>query len=94
MAVISKKIDIYQEAPTTEQYFYLHNGIPIKNLAELIDQLVDMDRELFNYHVNPGNNDFANWIRDVFGEKELARRMKMSRSAQGMLKSITRYLES
>ena len=94
MTALSKKIDIYQEAPGTEQYFYLHNGIPIKNLAELIDQLVNMDQELFHYHVNPENNDFANWVRDVFGEKELARRMKMSRSAQGMLKSITRYLES
>jgi len=94
MVAVNKKIDVYQEAPTMEQYFYLHNGIPIKNLAELIDQLVDMGQELFNHHVNPENNDFANWIRDVFGEKELARRLKMSRSAQGMLKSITRYLES
>lgn len=90
----NKKIDIYQEATSTEQYFYLHNGIPLKSLAELIDQLVNMDEELFRYHVNEKNNDFANWIRDVFGAKELARRISMSRSAQGMLKSITKYLES
>ncbi|KUK85886.1 MAG: hypothetical protein XE03_1845 [candidate division TA06 bacterium 34_109] len=88
------KIDIYQESPSTEQYFYLHNGIPLKCLAELIDQLVNMDEELFRYHVNENNNDFANWVRDVFGAKELARRISMSRSAQGMLKSITKYLES
>ncbi len=94
MATRNKKIDIYQEAPSTEQYFYLHNGIPIKSLAELIDQLVNMDQELFSYHVHSKNNDFANWIRDVFGAKELARRINMSRSAQGMLKSITKYLES
>ena len=90
----NKKIDIYQEATSTEQYFYLHNGIPLKSLAELIDQLVNMDEELFRYHVNEKNNDFANWIRDVFGAKELARRISMSRSPQGMLKSITKYLES
>ncbi|KUK66703.1 MAG: hypothetical protein XD85_0040 [Parcubacteria bacterium 34_609] len=66
----------------------------MKSLAELIDQLVNMDEELFRYHVNEKNNDFANWIRDVFGAKELARRISMSRSAQGMLKSITKYLES
>lgn len=94
MAATSKKIDIYQEAPTSEQYFYLHNGIPVKNLAELIDQLVNMDQELFSYHVNQKNNDFANWISDVFGAKELARRIKMSLSTQGMLKSITKYLKS
>ncbi|HOR41550.1 MAG TPA: hypothetical protein PK111_00010 [Atribacterota bacterium] len=94
MPAFSEKIDIYQEASNIEHYFYLHNSTPIKNLAELIDQLVNMDQELFSYHVNPDNNDFANWLRDVFGFKELARRMKMSRSAQGMLKTITRYLES
>jgi len=43
-----KKIDIYREASTSDNYFYLNNGIPIKNLAELIDQLVNMDQELFS----------------------------------------------
>jgi len=94
MTAISKKIDLYQEAPSTEQYFYLHNGIPLKSLAELIDQLANINEELFNYHVQEKNNDFANWIRDVFGAKELARRISMSRSPQGMLKSINKYLES
>ena len=89
-----KKFDIYKEAPSTEHYFYLNNGTPLKNLAELIDQLVNMDQNLFNYHVNKKNNDFAKWVHDVFDEKELARRMNMSRSPQGMLKSITKYLES
>jgi len=89
-----KKYDIYKEALSTEHYFYLNNGTPLKNLAELIDQLVNMDQGLFNNHVNKKNNDFSNWVRDVFGYKELARRMNMSRSPQGMLKSITKYLES
>ena len=89
-----KKFDIYKEASSTEHYFYLNNGTPLKNLAELIDQLVNMDQGLFNNHVNKKNNDFSNWVRDVFGYKELARRMNMSRSPQGMLKSITKYLES
>ena len=88
-----KDIDIYQEAESTEQYFYLNNGTPLKSIAELIDQLVDMDQDLFNYHVSKKKNDFANWVRDVFGKKELARRMNMTRSPQGMLKSITKILE-
>ncbi|MDD4362795.1 MAG: hypothetical protein PHD33_01105 [Atribacterota bacterium] len=88
-----KKFDIYQEAPSNEKYFYLNNKIPLKNLAELIEQLTKIDQETFKCHVNKKNNDFAKWVRDVFGEKELARRMKMSRSPQGMLKSITKFLE-
>lgn len=88
------KVDINQEAEYTENYFYLNNGTPLKSIAELIDQLVNMDQELFNHHVSKKNNDFANWIRDVFSKKELARRMNMTRTPQGMLKSMTKYLES
>lgn len=89
-----KKIDIYQEAESTDQYFYLNNGTPLKSIAELLDQLVDMDQGLFNHHVNKKNNDFANWIRDIFGKKELARRIKLTHSPESMLKSMTKYLES
>lgn len=89
-----EKININKEAEYTNQYFYLNNGTPLKSLAELIDQLVHMDQGMFNHHVNKKNNDFANWLRDVFGEKELARRIKMTRSPQGMLNSIKKYLES
>ena len=94
MAKKNKTINIYQEASSTEQYFYLNNGTPLKSLAELIDQLVDMEQELFNHHVSKNNNDFANWVRNVFEQKELARRITLSRSPQGMLNSITKYLES
>jgi hypothetical protein len=89
-----EKINIYKEPSTSDNYFYLNNGIPVKNLAELLDQLANMDKELFNYHVNKKNNDFANWVRGVFGEKELARRINMSRSPQGMLKAIIKFLET
>ena len=94
MSVENNKINIYQEAESTENYFYLSNGTPLKSLAELIDQLVKMDQDLFNHHVTRKNNDFANWVRDVFGKKELSRRMAMTRSPRGMLKSITKFLES
>ena len=89
-----KEIDIYQEVESKDLYFYLNNGTPLKNIAELIDQLVNMDQVLFNHHVNKKNNDFSNWIRDVFDKKELARRINLTRSPQSMLKSITKYLES
>ncbi len=89
-----EKININKEAEYTNQYFYLNSGTPVKSLAELIDQLVGMDQAMFNHHVNRKNNDFANWLRDVFGEKELARRITMTRSPQGMLNSIKKYLES
>lgn len=86
--------DLYSEAESTEKYFYLHNGIPLKSIPELIDQLVKMNQELFDYHVNKDHNDFANWVRDVFGNRELARRINLTRTPKGMMDSITKYFES
>ncbi|MBE3091582.1 MAG: hypothetical protein IMZ42_04635 [Candidatus Atribacteria bacterium] len=88
-----KNIDIGQEAPSTEHNFYLNNGKKLKNIAELMESLKDMDQDLFSFHVNEQNNDFASWIRDVFGEKELARRIRDARHPANMLKSIEKYIQ-
>lgn len=93
MAKKYKNIDIGQEAPSTQHYFYLNNGKKLKNIAELMESLKDMDQDLFSFHVNEQHNDFASWIRDVFGEKELARRISPARYPTSMLKSIERYIQ-
>jgi len=38
-----KHIDIGQGAQSTEHYFYLNNGKKLKNIAELMEILKDMD---------------------------------------------------
>jgi hypothetical protein len=65
------KAAIRQEIPP-EKYFVLRSGVTIKDIAELalaLDSIADSD---FSFHVNDSKNDFANWIGDVFGNKELA----------------------
>lgn len=93
MVKIYKNIDIVQEAPSEQYYFYLNNGKKLKNIAELMESLKDMDQDLFSLHVNEQHNDFASWIRDVFGEKELARRISQTRYPASMLKSIEKYIQ-
>jgi len=93
MAKKYKHIDISQEAPSIQHYFYLNNGKKLKNIAELMESLKDMDQDLFSFHVNEQHNDFASWIRDVFGEKELARRTSQTRYSATMLKSIEKYIQ-
>lgn len=46
----------------------------IRNIYELIDIIDHMDDWAFRYHVNLDNNknDFADWIRDVFGDEKLS----------------------
>jgi len=90
----NNKINIDREATSTEHYFYLNNGITLKSIAELINQLDTMDQKIFNFHVHKKNNDFANWVRDVFGEKQLAKRMALTRSPGSMVKAITKFLKT
>jgi len=93
MAKKYKNIDIGQEAPSAQHNFYLNNGKKLKNIAELMESLKHMDQDLFSFHVNEQHNDFASWIRDVFGEKELARRISHARYPTSMLKSIEKYIQ-
>ena len=53
-------------------YFMLCSGGIIKNVKELALTLDYLSDEEFNHHVNHERNDFSNWIKDVFKEKELA----------------------
>jgi hypothetical protein len=54
------------------QFFILHDGRVIKNLPELKAAMEQMSEETFRYHVSGENNDFANWVREVIGDQELA----------------------
>lgn len=55
-----------------EKYFVLSDGTQIKNMNELALMLDRISDEQFSYHVNENKNDFSNWIRDVFGQHEIA----------------------
>ncbi|MBN2111880.1 hypothetical protein JW707_02145 [Candidatus Woesearchaeota archaeon] len=63
------------EAPK-EYEFYLKDGRRLKNLFELVDALEDMQDDLFKEHVNEMKNDFSNWIKDVFGEVNVAKEIE------------------
>ncbi len=57
------------------QYFVLANGQPVKNVAELASILDQLEDHVFHHHVTADRNDFHNWIRDVFEDVELARKV-------------------
>lgn len=65
---------ILKDAPK-EKYFVLSDGGTVKNPKELADLLEHIRDEIFNHHVRPGSNDFAQWIHDVFEDVELAQKL-------------------
>lgn len=58
-----------------EKYFVLANGQPVKNVAELAAILDQLEDHVFHHHVTPDRNDFHSWVKDVFEDVELARKI-------------------
>jgi len=72
---IFKKHSLYVEV-TPDKYFVLCDGRKIKSGKELADILQLITDDMYKYHVTDTKNDFSNWINDVFGEPELAKKMR------------------
>jgi len=66
--------NLTREIPA-DKYFVLANGQPVKNVAELAAILDQLEDHVFNHHVNVDRNDFHNWIKDVFEDIDLARKI-------------------
>ena len=71
-----------------EKKFFLCNGDVISTVPELMERLKNMDPAHFNHHVNGERNDFANWVRDVFDNKKLARELSRIKTKEGMAKKL------
>ncbi len=71
-----------------EKYFWLCDGQVLKNLKELAVALEKMNNDVFKDHVSGEKNDFALWVKDVFGEQKLATALRRAKTAKTAAKKI------
>jgi len=71
-----------------EQCFWVHNGPIVRNLYELEKAMGHMDNGTFMHHAYNSRNDFANWVRDILKDGELAEDMLKVKSKDKTLKKI------
>ena len=71
-----------------EKSFFVHNGPVCRSISDLVEAIKGMDDHTFHHHVREGNNDFANWLRDVHGQRILAKKISMTTDR----KTITKML--
>lgn len=76
-----------------EEYFYLRSGSSLKSIEELSDAIDSISKDDFLFHVNSEKNDFANWTKDVFDEKELAEKLFLTRTKEGAKKVLKEFFE-
>jgi len=62
------------------EQFYVHEGPAVSTVAELADVLAQADRGVFEHHISAGHNDFADWIRGVFGDDTAAAVVESARN--------------
>jgi hypothetical protein len=62
----------FEQTVDQEKSFYLNNGKELNSLRALYDEIHHMPDVVFFHHVTPERNDFANWVKDVIGDKTLA----------------------
>lgn len=65
-----------------DECFYMIDGIVLSDLSELSEAFDRMSEDIFNYHVREGNNDFANWVKFVFKEEELAKNIEKQKTPE------------
>ncbi|MFP4118907.1 MAG: hypothetical protein ACLFTH_02525 [Candidatus Woesearchaeota archaeon] len=86
----SKKVSL--EKIPAEKYFVLKNGKQLNHYLALADTLDNLEKEVVEYHVNELRNDFATWVEDVFGEKDLAKKIAKSKSPDQIRMIIYKHL--
>lgn len=70
------------------QAFWFNNGPIVHNLSELQKALPKLKAKTFAHHVTKKSNDIANWVQFVIGDRELATKIKKSKSKQGATKVV------
>lgn len=84
---------VQQELPH-HKWFYFKHGRKAKNIEELKEALKSMNDAEFNHHVNDTRNDFANWVEHVFGEKELADKLRKVYNKEDTYTIIDEFLKT
>lgn len=81
------KIDL---AP--EKYFYCQNGLILRNLLELEQELelnvAGQNMDNFNFHFFNNNNDYANWVDGVFDISDLAKNLRKVNNPSDALREV------
>ena len=76
-----------------ELCFWINNGPILKNLKDLKNALKKINEETFRYHVNKEKNDFADWVKNVLGDKILANKLAKIKTAKTMIKTVEEKLK-
>lgn len=86
-----QKIKVFDTSPNED--FWFHYGPVVKNLAELREAFLRIDDDLYNYHAKGETNNFAEWVKNVFGYEELAKHIEKAKTKEDAYKILKDAVE-
>lgn len=92
MGILEGVSDKRNFSVSEDQCFSLVSGEKLYTLDNLSEAINLIEPDVFHAHVNDQKNDFANWVEHVFGEVELANRLREHATPLRMMVSIEKFL--
>jgi hypothetical protein len=93
--LLEKKGEIFREPgfeflrnASERELFYLHNGITISGVRDLVVQVINMDDHSFSLYVSASENVFSSWFESVFKDKELGFNVKNEKSRTAFINVV------
>ncbi len=74
--------------------FHLRDGTVLRGKKDLERECHRMAQDIFEHHVNAQRNDFANWLADVFGEYELASKVRNAHTPKELAHILSEHRET
>ena len=80
--------ELFKKDVAPDKILKLVNGMLVINLASLYDEIAAMKDDDYETHVNDEKNDFAKWVREAVGDKELAQHLELAGSKDEILELL------
>jgi hypothetical protein len=71
-----------------DKAFYCHDGRIFRNLKDLKEAIAFMGEQAYAFHANDVKKDFANWVRGVICDEQLASDLEKAASRDQAARAI------
>jgi len=85
---------IDREAPEKNAFVVAYDGPTIRSIRQLRDALNRLTDEQIIFHTQEHGNDFATWIRDIFGENQCADALEKCEHIDEMSQVLDRFCKN
>jgi len=92
--ITAQQAQKFLEAAPEGSEFITADGKGVTTLSEISSSLKDMNEDVYAHHVNSSKNDFATWVGDIFGDYELGKILKKSKSKSAASKAAESHINA